>query len=238
MWNFVIISVWKLELWWNICSGKSKWPRPSLTAKFYLDPPPVKVDVCAKLGESPCSWAVFTRLRRETDKPTTWCLRHDNRRHRDKINGLPTCRANVTAMTKCVCTSVDEIRCTGSEMLFQVWRCWHSLSNGSARSVMLRKHSLGHTAEKCLTYIGGIFLRKDECKQQQPLSVFIKPQCEKPCSWYSTSVVWKTKFSCCSNSQIPPDHNLICWKALKTKRFYVYQYDDMFTAFLSRFRPE
>lgn len=48
---------------------------------------------------------------------------------------------------------------------------------------MLRKHSLEHTAEKRLTYIGGIFLsQEDVCKQQPSLSIFIKPQCEKHCS--------------------------------------------------------
>lgn len=47
---------------------------------------------------------------------------------------------------------------------------------------MLRKPSLEHTAEKRLTYIGGIFLSQDVCKQEPSLSVFTKPQCEKHCS--------------------------------------------------------
>lgn len=60
---------------------------------------------------------------------------------------------------------------------------------------MLRKHSLERTAEKCLPYIGGIFLRQEVCKQQPSLSIFIQPQREKHCSSHKMSLVWGEKSS-------------------------------------------
>ena len=47
-------------------------------------------------------------------------------------------------------------------------------------------HSLEHTVEKCLTYIGGIFLSKDVCKQQPSRTILIKPKCQSP----ATDIGW------------------------------------------------
>ena len=79
-------------------------------------------------------------------------------------------------------------------------------------------HSLEHTVEKCLTYIGGIFLSKDVCKQQPSRTILIKPKCQKPCNWYRMSVVRGTKrrFSRCYISEIPQGLNFIHCMALKT----------------------
>lgn len=101
-------------------------------------------------------------------------------------------------------------------------KCW-DVDTPYLMDLPLRKHSLEHAAEKCLTHIGGMFLTRDVCKQQPSPSVVIRVQCERPHSRYRMGVVWKTRSSCWYIFGISKDLNLISWKTKGAILFVVNQ---------------
>lgn len=136
-----------------------------------------------------------------------------------------------------------------------VFMCWGELMGNSAlgqgskhserRDVdtpylmdrLLRKHSLEHAAEKCLTHIGGMLLAGDVCKQQPSPSVVVGVRCKEPSGPYRMGVVRKTSLRCYHVFGISKSHNLICQA---TKRSILFccqsqQGSEMFTTFPSSF---